>query len=486
MGRPGTGFAKGADGLAFDLIGDAFQRVHVIGTGCATDDAITDLFHPLTAFSAGGALAAGFVGVKIVQVVQHPGHAATVVHDDDTAGAGHGTTLGHGVEVHGDVHDPDLATVLEFVLLVGAQHFGGASAWDDAFKFAAGKQSTAEIVDDLTHGDFADLDFVVAGLLHVATDAEDPGSGVVRRAQFGILRATHLDDVLHMAEGLDIIHDGRAHVETECSGEIRRLDARIRALAFQRFDQTGLFAANVGAGAAVHVDLAIKAGTKDVLAQETFGPGLGDGFLDDLRRERELLTNVNVGQLGVHREAGDGHALNELMRVLMQDVAILERAGLRFVGVADEIDGLGIRRRDKTPLHTRRESCTPATAKTAGFDLIGDGTLLHLHRDLELLIAAVAQVAFDGGVITDPVDVFEDQALLARMGLFAGEVLDCHARSIQLRKGAASGFVKKFTSPGSTRLRSFITPVAYAPRPSPDSCLRCNSRVARSSCAGSR
>jgi hypothetical protein len=30
------------------------------------------------------------------------------------------------------------------------------------------------------------------------------------------------------------------------------------------------------------------------------------------------------------------------MRVLVQDVAVLEGAGLGFVGVADEVDGLGV------------------------------------------------------------------------------------------------------------------------------------------------
>ena len=67
--------------------------------------------------------------------------------------------------------------------------------------------------------------------------------------------------------------------------------------------------------------------------------------------------------LRVEREAGDEHALDELMRIFVDDVAILERAGLGFVGVADEIDRLLLVRLDEAPLHAAGKTRAAAAAQ---------------------------------------------------------------------------------------------------------------------------
>ena len=123
-------------------------------------------------------------------------------------------------------------------------------------------------MNQLAHRDRADFDFEIAGPLHVAADAEDARAGVVRPAELGVFRAAHRDDMLHVAERLDVVDDRRAHVETEHGREIRRLDARIGALAFERLDQAGLFAADVGARAAMNVDLGVESGAEDVLPEK--------------------------------------------------------------------------------------------------------------------------------------------------------------------------------------------------------------------------
>ena len=137
--------------------------------------------------------------------------------------------------------------------------------------------------------------FEVAGLLHVAADAEDAGAGVVRRAELGVRRAAHVHDVLHVAERLHVVHDRRAHVETEHGGEIRRLDARIGALAFERFDQAGFLAADVGAGAAMDVDFAVEAGAEDVFPEEILRARFGDRLFQDLGAFGEFAADVDVG-----------------------------------------------------------------------------------------------------------------------------------------------------------------------------------------------
>ena len=67
-----------------------------------------NLLHPKRSFPAGRALAATFVGVKFVDVVQRPDHVARVIHHDDSAGSRHGAGRRQGVEIDANVVDPDL------------------------------------------------------------------------------------------------------------------------------------------------------------------------------------------------------------------------------------------------------------------------------------------------------------------------------------------------------------------------------------------
>src|SRR5690606_36423226 len=71
-------------------------------------------------------------------------------------------------------------------------------------------------------------------------------------------RRTLIDDRANDRQGLDVIDDGGS---AECPGDggERRLDAGPAALAFERFEQTGLFAADVCPRAAVDDALGVAA-----------------------------------------------------------------------------------------------------------------------------------------------------------------------------------------------------------------------------------
>ena len=149
------------------------------------------------------------------------------------------------------------------------------------------------------------------------------------------------DDVLHVAERLDVVDDRRALIKAEHGREIRRLDPRISALAFERFDQPGLLAADVSARAAMHVDLAVETRAENVLAEETaFARASASAFSRICAPSGKLAADVDIGELRADREARDDHPFEQLMRILMNDVAILERARLRLVRVANQIDRL--------------------------------------------------------------------------------------------------------------------------------------------------
>jgi hypothetical protein len=76
-------------------------------------------------------------------------------------------------------------------------------------------------------------------------------------------------------DALDVVDRGRAAVEADIGRE-RRLQARLALLAFEAFQQGRLFAADIGAGAVVDVDVEVPA-VDVVLADQLGLVGLLDG-----------------------------------------------------------------------------------------------------------------------------------------------------------------------------------------------------------------
>ena len=275
--RPRAGFAEGADGFSRDIVGDAFQCVGILFDPTTGNDAVGNFLHPLSTLTAGGALATRFVGIELVDVVQDFHHVPRIIHDDDAAGPRHGSGCGERIEIHREVFEFNLG-VLYFVDFASLEDFCGASARDDRFQLATGLQPSAEIVDEFAESQTTDCNLKVAWFLDVPTDAKDAGAGVVWFTDFGVFLAPHSDDVLHVAEGLHVVHNSRALVQTEDGREIGGLDSWVGALALERLDEAGFFAADVGACAAMDVDFAVESAAEDVFAEEAFRAGLCKGF----------------------------------------------------------------------------------------------------------------------------------------------------------------------------------------------------------------
>ena len=122
-----------------------------------------------------------------------------------------------------------------------------------------------------------------------------------------------------------------------------------------------------------------------------------DRAFEDFRAFGEFAADIDVGGVRIERETGDQHALDQLMRIFVNDVAILERARLGFVGVADQIDRLLFVRLDEAPFHAARKTRAAAAAQAGVLDFVDDVVARHGDRLLQLLVAAVAQIAVDVG-----------------------------------------------------------------------------------------
>src|SRR5207237_9631567 len=125
----------------------------------------------------------------------------------------------------------------------------------------------------------------------------------------------------------------------------------IRALVLERFDQPRYRTANLGAESATNEDFHIKIGTDNLLTQKFLLPRFLDGALEDLRALGKFASYIYVSGVDIEGITGNQDTLEQLVRILVNDEAVLERSGFRFVRVANQIHRLFLVRLDKAPLY---------------------------------------------------------------------------------------------------------------------------------------
>ena len=160
------------------------------------------------------------------------------------------------------------------------------------------------------------------------------------------------------------------------------------ALALDRFDHRGFFAADVSAGAAAQMH-----------ARVLGEPGALD--LGDFVREHQphlgiFVADVDVDVRRLDHPGRDQHAFDEAVRILLEVIAVLEGAGLAFVGVDRE----QARRRlgaHQRPLAAGRKAGAAEAAQPSVADRLDDVVARVRARDagLEQRIAAGANVALE-------------------------------------------------------------------------------------------
>src|SRR5690606_20889936 len=127
---------------------------------------------------------------------------------------------------------------------------------------------------------------------------------------------------------LDIVDRGRAAIEAHIGRE-RRLQARLTLLALEALEQRRFLAADIGAGAMVDMDVDVPAALV-VLADQAGLVALVDRPLQRLALADELAAHIDVGRMRLHGETGDHAALDERVRVVTENVAVLAGPRLRL------------------------------------------------------------------------------------------------------------------------------------------------------------
>ena len=132
-------------------------------------------------------------------------------------------------------------------------------------------------------------------------------------------------------------------------------------------------------GALADLDVEGEALAEDVVAEVAARAGLVERRLERVLRLRVLAPDVDEAELAAGRVRRDRHRLDQGERIALHDHAVLERARLRLVGVADEVVRACGLAGDRIPLDAGREGGAAATLELRVLDLADDA----LRAELE-------------------------------------------------------------------------------------------------------
>ena len=140
----------------------------------------------------------------------------------------------------------------------------------------------------------------------------------------------------HVGKRLDVVDQRRAAPQP-AFGRERRARTRRAAFAFDGGHQGRFLAANERAGADAQVDVKIERRFENAAAQQAALLGLFDRGLQPADRQRIFGADINESLGRADGVGGDGHAFEDAVRVAFQNATVHERAGVAFVGVANDV-----------------------------------------------------------------------------------------------------------------------------------------------------
>eukprot|EP00354_Favella_ehrenbergii_P010829 CAMPEP_0170466100 /NCGR_PEP_ID=MMETSP0123-20130129/10192_1 /TAXON_ID=182087 /ORGANISM="Favella ehrenbergii, Strain Fehren 1" /LENGTH=420 /DNA_ID=CAMNT_0010732155 /DNA_START=1151 /DNA_END=2414 /DNA_ORIENTATION=- len=411
--------AQRANRVTFNLVRKLLEHVDLSEVGVALLHALEHVDHPASSFTAGRALAATLVLVELGEAQNCVDHIRLLVHHDDGCCAETRPALLQIVEVH------DSLTALPRV-----EHLNRRAARDDGLQVVpAANDATGVALDQLSERD-AHLFFNSDRVVDVATDAEEFGARILvaTKAAEPVGSAAH-DRRAH-GDRLHVRDRGRAAVQASVGWE-GRLQSGATGLALERLDEGRFLTADVRASATVDDNVEVVAAAAGVLADETLGVGLVHGSLQLDLLIPELATNVDVCGLRAHTETDNKGALDELVRVVTQDLAVLASAGLRLVGVDNQVRWSAVGNLGhEGVLQTRGETSAAATAQARLFDFIDDPIGAHRENVFRLMPVTALEGTIDPGTAI-LVQVGEDAVLVRQVAIHArGNTLH-HRRSAQ-------------------------------------------------------
>ena len=140
----------------------------------------------------------------------------------------------------------------------------------------------------------------------------------------------------HVGVGLDVVQQRRL-VPQAALGRERRTRTRFAAVAFDRGQQRRFFAADEGPGAHADFQVEVESGPENVLAQQPVVASLFDGRFQSLDRQADTRPARRRSPVRHRWSPRRSPCLRSPRGDRPPDAAVHERAGIAFVGVADDI-----------------------------------------------------------------------------------------------------------------------------------------------------
>src|SRR5262249_53760802 len=153
-------------------------------------------------------------------------------------------------------------------------------------------------------------------------------------------------------------------VQAMRAGE-RRLVARLGAPIFQHLEQGRLLAADVATGADEDRDVERGVEAGQALVEEPAPSAIVELAFEDLSLALVLVADVDDPAPGPRDDLGQHHALDDEVGSVLEDEAILDRARLALVSVADDEFLRPRRAPHDLPLEARRKAGATHPAETA-------------------------------------------------------------------------------------------------------------------------
>jgi len=177
------------------------------------------------------------------------------------------------------------------------------------------------------------------------------------------------DDLRNVRVRLDVVVVRRLAPQTGDRRE-RRARAGLAPFALDRGDEGRLFATHKGPGAFLDVHAEGKVGPENAFAEQAQFGSLGDGQVKSPDGQGILGTAIDVALVRADGIGGDGHALEDRVRVALQDGAVHEGTRVALIAIANQESFFFFLHIYSNPFRTGRKTSASTAPQAALCNLV--------------------------------------------------------------------------------------------------------------------
>ena len=281
---------------------------------------------------------------------------------------------------------------------IGVDDGAGSAAGLNTQKLSAVGAAAADFINDIFQvGTFGE--FINAAVHEVPGKAVHFGTGRAGETKAFVPCRAVIDDRGQVRQSFNVIDEGR-FPEKPFIGRIRRFETGFAAMAFNRFEHGGFFAADISAAAGNDTDIKTEITAENVIAEETGFTGIADGVFQYGEDVGIFKTKIDITDAGADGISGDGHPFQQTVGVTGHDDAVFVGCGFPFVSVADEVFLIRVFIEHEAQFSAGGETCAAAADQTGSGYFFHDAFRRHGQRFLQTGIAAQSAVFRNGtGII---------------------------------------------------------------------------------------